>query len=127
MAKSKVDLFLDMMFHTADQTHVWHLQTKSYAMHKALNGYYDGIRAQTDRFAEAAMGYMGKSLSADGKVSLQGYKDEKQVMNHIMAVCTYCNDLYSELKGQKNSEHLLAIVDDIKELLATTKYLLTLK
>ena len=122
----KVDLFLDMMFHTADQTHLWHLQTKSDPLHRTLGGYYDGIRCMLDRFAEACMGYKGIRLSANGKIPFKPYKDVGQVEGHLMMVCSYCNDLYKEIAKEQGSEHLLAIIDDIREHIAKTKYLLTL-
>jgi len=123
---AKVDLFLDMMFHTADQTHMWHLQTTSDPLHRTLNQYYDGIRCQLDRFAEACMGYKGVRLNAKGRIPLVNFKDVNQVKAHLMQVCKFCNDLYNEIATEKGAEHLLAIIDDIRELLAKTKYLLTL-
>lgn len=116
-----------MMFHTADQTHVWHLQTTSYAMHGALNAYYDGIRCQLDRFAEACIGYKGVRLRAVGKMPLKDFSNDGQVMDHLRVVCKYCNGLYDELNKEEGAQHLLAIIDDIKELIGKTKYLLTLK
>ena len=123
---AKLDVFLDMMFHTADQTHVWHLQTKSDPVHRTLNGYYDGIRCQMDRFAEACMGYKGIRLSAIGGTKLVPFKDVAQVQEHLEKICKYCNDMYGEISREKGAEHLLAIIDDIRELIAKTKYLLTL-
>ena len=35
--------FISLLFASRTQAHVFHLQTNSYAMHKALNGYYDDI------------------------------------------------------------------------------------
>ena len=122
----KIDLFLDMMFHSADQTHLWHLQTKSYAVHMALNGYYDAIRDEADRFAEACMGYKDIRLKAVGGLKFIPYKDTDQITTHLDGICKYCNDLYGEISGEKGGEHLLAIVDDVKECIAKTKYLLTL-
>jgi DNA-binding ferritin-like protein len=123
---SKANLMIDMMFHTADQTHLWHLQTKSYALHMALGQYYDMIRESVDRLAEALMGYTGERVNAVGKMPLQPLAGNDQVSKHVMMVCKYCNDLYSELKGKQGAEHILAIIDDVKEGIAKTKYLLTL-
>jgi predicted metal-binding protein len=57
---------------------------------------------------------------------LQPLAGNDQVSKHVMMVCKYCNDLYSELKGKQGAEHILAIIDDVKEGIAKTKYLLTL-
>jgi DNA-binding ferritin-like protein len=123
---SKANLMIDMMFHTADQTHLWHLQTKSYALHMALGQYYDMIRENADRLAEAWMGYTGERVNAVGKMPLQPFADNNQISKHLMMVCKYCNDLYNELKSKESAEHILAILDDVKEGIAKTKYLLTL-
>ena len=44
---------VQVLFESRDLTHYWHLQTTSYALHKALNAYYDGILDLTDAFLEA--------------------------------------------------------------------------
>lgn len=123
---SKIDLFLDVMFHSADQTHLWHLQTKSDPLHRTLNKYYDQLRDETDRFAEACMGYKGVQMTAVGKMPLKALKKESQVTEHLIMVCKFCNQLYDEVATEEGSQHLLAIIDDIRELIATTKYLVTL-
>jgi hypothetical protein len=43
-------------FHARTNAHVLHLSTRSYATHKALNDFYDGIVDLTDSFAEAYQG-----------------------------------------------------------------------
>lgn len=125
---SKIDLFLDMMFHSADQTHLWHLQTDSYALHKALDDYYTGIRAGLDDVAEKAMGMLQKRLSATGKPNLVDFKDTAQVMKHLEMVCKYLTDLNSEItKKYPQATHIVNAIDVIRELVAQTKYLITLK
>lgn len=46
-------------FHARTEAHVAHLQTSSYAEHKALNEFYDEIVDLADDFAEAAQGRHG--------------------------------------------------------------------
>ncbi len=46
-------------FHARTNAHVLHLSTRSYAAHKALNDFYDGIVDLTDSFAEAYQGDYG--------------------------------------------------------------------
>lgn len=116
-----------MMFFSADQMHVWHLQTGSYAQHKALNGYYDTIRDQIDAFAECYMGYSGERLSAKGGLRFLEYSNVEQVNLHLDQVCKFCGDLYGELERMSpKPTHLLNIVDEMKATIAKTKYLLTL-
>jgi hypothetical protein len=45
------------LLHSQTQVHIFHLQTKSYSEHKALQGYYEGIDALVDGVIES---YQGK-------------------------------------------------------------------
>ena len=51
--------FLLICFHARTNAHVLHLQTRSYAAHKALNEFYDEIVDLADSFAEAYTGSYG--------------------------------------------------------------------
>lgn len=46
-------------FHARTNAHVLHLQTKSYAEHVALQGFYDGIIPLIDGLAESYQGEYG--------------------------------------------------------------------
>jgi len=46
-------------FQARTDAHVAHLRTRSYAAHKALNEFYDGIIDLADSFAENAQGRCG--------------------------------------------------------------------
>lgn len=123
----KIDLFLDMMFYSADQTHLWHLQTKSYAVHMALGPYYDAIRIGLDDVAEKCMGFKGIRLIAKGKIALVEFKDVAQINKHLDIVETYLSDLNNEIMtSNKKATHLVNAVDVIRECVSKTKYLLTL-
>ena len=45
------------LLHSQTQVHIFHLQTKSYSEHKALQKYYEGIDALVDGIIES---YQGK-------------------------------------------------------------------
>jgi len=47
------------LFHARTAAHVMHLQTRSYATHKALNDFYDGIVDLADTIAETWQGDYG--------------------------------------------------------------------
>jgi hypothetical protein len=47
------------ILHSRNQSHIFHLQTKSYSEHKALNDYYDNIVDLYDGLIES---YQGKEL-----------------------------------------------------------------
>ncbi len=45
-----------LLFNTRTIAHLLHLNTRSFAQHKALDDYYTGVVDLADRFAEAAIG-----------------------------------------------------------------------
>ena len=49
---SDCDKFLGMLFLARDVAHSAHLNTRSYAKHQALGGFYDEIIDLADKFAE---------------------------------------------------------------------------
>ena len=51
--------FIGCMFLARDVAHSVHLNTRSYAKHKALNKFYDGIVDLADTFAEMYQGRHG--------------------------------------------------------------------
>jgi hypothetical protein len=58
MAKSCAE-FLSVLFHARTQAHIFHLQTKLYARHKALAGFYDEMLELADTYAETYQGKYG--------------------------------------------------------------------
>lgn len=52
----KTAQFIGALFQSRDLMHMAHLQTTSYAEHKALDGYYNGILDLTDSFTEKYFG-----------------------------------------------------------------------
>ena len=108
---------------SATVAHVLHLGAigdGSYAKHKALNEYYDNIVEIADRFAEAYMGYMDgqriKFGAASFKLESDPIKMLKEIRTEIEAAQKECGD-----------SMIVQILDDAKELVCGTIYLLTLK
>lgn len=56
---SNCDKFIGMLFLARDVAHSVHLNTRSYAKHQALGGFYDGIIDLADKFAEMYQGKYG--------------------------------------------------------------------
>ena len=127
---AKIDIFLDMLFHSADQTHLWHLQTNgsgSYALHMALGGYYGAVRLGLDDVAEKCMGYKNIRLSAKGKAALVDWKDVAQVDAHLVITEKYLASLNDEImKADAKATHLVNAIDVIRECVSKTRYLITL-
>ena len=115
---------LQVLFWSRDQTHLWHLQTESYAEHKALNGYYDVIIDLTDRLIETAMGRYGRPKGGLKSNEIVAYEGGEQLMNHFKMMCEECykfTEAFNECEPVKN------VLVDISEELYKIKYLITLK
>ena len=61
--KADIQQFIGLLFASRDYTHKAHLATDSYAQHKALNEFYDGIVELADDLAET---WMGRNLQLIG-------------------------------------------------------------
>jgi DNA-binding ferritin-like protein len=54
--KDNAATFVAVLFHSGTNAHFMHLQTNSYARHKALNKYYENIIDLADKWAESYQG-----------------------------------------------------------------------
>lgn len=114
-SKNKYVQVVNMLFNARTNTHIAHLQTRSFAAHKALNEFYDAVVGIADSFAE----------SAQVNGILTGYDLGKLYTGSIES---YLKGQYTELmamKSQFKEGHLLQLIDDATELYASTIYKLT--
>lgn len=102
-----------------NQAHAYHLTTTSYAMHKALRKYYEGIVPLFDSYAEAYMGKYGRL----GRIAVlrrrRMLKDPRAYFRTLTAAIR-------RLKLPRNTA-LRSIQDDIMVLIRSTMYMLTLR
>ena len=71
--------FVGLMFLGRDVAHSVHLNTRSYAKHVALQGFYEGIIDLADKFAEA---YQGK-YGLIGGIALQPAKKTANIVEFL--------------------------------------------
>ena len=114
--------YVGTLMQSRTQTHIFHLQTTSYAKHVALQEYYEGIVDLIDSLVET---YQGKyEILTDYKMvdSLKDISDEGDITNYIEKIARYC-----ELKREKLPQDgfLTNIYDDIDTLLRSTHYKLS--
>jgi len=64
--------------------HIYHLQTKSYSEHKALQKYYEGVNALIDGIIES---YQGKNniISSYKNFALDSYKSGDAIIARFFA------------------------------------------
>lgn len=122
MIKDPGKLFLTLR-NSATVAHIIHLGAigeGSYAKHKALNQYYDDIVEVADRFAEAYMGLMDGQRIKFGAVSFKLEGDPIKMLKSIRA------DIEAA-QAECSDSMIKQILDDAKETVVSTIYLLTLK
>ena len=103
-------------FHARTCAHVLHLQTKSYAAHKALNEFYDEIVPLADKFAESYQGDYG--LIDDYPFKYTHVKDGVSLMEEMG---DWIADHRSEC-GDEDDTYLQNIIDEIVALTKSTLY-----
>ena len=105
------------ILHSRNQSHIFHLQTKSYSEHKALNDYYDNIVDLYDGLIESYQGKYG--ILEDVKTYENvNYKSKDQIID-------FFDNLTKEIESLRKSikdSFLQNQVDTILELLFSTLY-----
>jgi hypothetical protein len=108
--------FVGVLLHSATATHFLHLQTASYAAHKALGHYYENIVDLADKYAEAYQGHYGI-------IPLSDYPDGFKVQTNA---AKYADSLLSFVKGIRGDlpkdTDLQNIVDEIVGEIASLSY-----
>ena len=108
---------VSLILHSRTQVHTLHLQTKSFAEHSALNGYYDGIGDLVDGIIES---YQGKYDI------IEGYKSY-DIVNYKSTEATikYLKDLdgkVQKLRGCCKDTYIQNQIDNVNELINSTLY-----
>lgn len=107
-----------------EQTHLYHLQTKSYAEHMAMGALYEFIGCFKDDCLEKVMGYKGIRLNAFPIESLKNYSPGASMLL-VNELKQFASDLsqYAIKEGMPSVDD---ISQDLSGQAAKTAYLLTL-
>lgn len=109
--------FVGLLFLGRDVAHSVHLNTRSFAKHMALQGFYEGIVDLADKFAEA---YQGK-YGLIGGITLQSAKKTANIVEFLQ-------DQMDEIEANrykvvdKDCTALHNIIDEIVGLYLSTLY-----
>lgn len=117
---SDVNAFIALLMRSRTDTHYLHLQTKSYAHHKALGKYYEGIGELIDNYAEA---YMARHARIKPVIL------NKRSPANSKKISMYFENLLKRVEAMNlpKDSSLRNIQDDIYTLIYKTLYLITLK
>jgi hypothetical protein len=116
-----VSKFIMTLVNSRNQAHVFHLTTNSYAQHKALQKYYEGIIPLLDSYAEIYISQLNGRMTL-GDTNSRYIQDPKKSL-------TYFKNLLARVKKIKlpKDRALQAVQDDIEGLIKSTIYMLKLK
>jgi len=109
--------FFGKLFHSRNVAHLVHLNETSFAAHKALNEYYDGLLDVIDELIETSFGSIGRQAIVIPEAKVEN------INSHLSSLRTYIESNRSIFKGS----HLQNIIDELVALIDHTVYLLTLK
>ena len=114
--------FLSRLFEARKQAHIYHLQVKglgSYAAHKALNEFYDGLLDLIDGLAESAQGKYG---------IITGYTNAFEVkdLNNIQDALLFVQELAILVETERatipQDSYIQNQIDELVALLYSTVY-----
>ena len=112
--------YVGMLMNSREQAHAFHLMTNSYAQHKALQSYYEGIVPLLDDWAEAYMGKYGR---------LKRITTNKRFLRDPKKARAYFKTLLARVRRMKlpKDTYLRSVQDEITTLIRQTMYQLTLR
>jgi hypothetical protein len=105
------------MLHSQTQVHIFHLGTKSYSEHKALQGYYEGIDALVDGIVESYQGKYGL-LTNYKSYKNQSYKNKNQVLKYFTSLVNMIDDK----RDCCDDSYIQNQIDTVQELIYSTMY-----
>lgn len=105
------------LLHSQTQVHIFHLGTKSYSEHKALQGYYEGVDALTDGLVESYQGKYGL-LNNYKSYKTQSYKNKNQVLKYFTGLL----NTIEEKRDCCDDSYIQNQIDTVQELMYSTMY-----
>jgi RNA binding exosome subunit len=118
---TKAEEFVSMALLGRDLAHLAHWKTKSYAEHKALNEFYDGVLELIDTFVEQYQGYYGKRMAIELKA-----KQSDDIREVLEQQCEWI-EMYRYQVCEREDSAMQNTIDEILRMYQTTAYLLTLE
>lgn len=113
----EISTLISYLFHSRTQTHIFHLQTTSFAEHMALQGYYDGIIPLVDALVESYQGKYG-IITGYSNFKLVEYKGNSQTIAYLEQLC---EAVYQASKSIEDT-YIQNQLDTITELTKSTIY-----
>lgn len=113
----KVGEFAGYLLNSAVQGHIYHLQTKSFAAHKALNEFYDAMPEMADSLIES---FQGKYGIIKKYMSFVPLEDDNPIAYLTKCLEYVNNNRYTTFK--KEDTNLQNEIDNVVTLIEGTLY-----
>lgn len=111
--------YIGLLMRSRTQAHIFHLDTSSFAMHKALEQYYTGIVPLVDKYAETYMGKYGKINKLNGVNNSINRNKGSNILGYFMTLRTKIQAM-----DLPKDSALKNIEDEIMSLIDSTVYML---
>jgi hypothetical protein len=108
-------MFVHGLFHAVTNTHILHLQTRSFSVHSALGSYYLALNELVDTFAEA---YQGKYGIIEGYKALY-YLPPPSALEYLIQISDFITKTRVDLPQDSELQNL---VDEIQSETDSTIY-----
>jgi hypothetical protein len=113
----KFNVMISKLLHSRNQVHVFHLQTKSFAEHKALNDYYDEIVDIVDGLVESYQGKYG-IIEKYESYKILNYESNEQLIKYFKEVEGNVEEMRKPIKDS----YIQNQIDNVVELINSTLY-----
>jgi len=105
------------LLHSQTQVHIFHLQTKSYSEHKALQGYYEGIDVLVDGVIESYQGKYG-IITNYKTYDMEQYSNGKKTIAYFTGLLK----VIDEKRDCCEDSYIQNQIDTVQELINSTVY-----
>jgi hypothetical protein len=123
MENAIIGQFVSTLMAARTQAHIFHLQTPSYAAHKALNKFYDNIVDLIDSLVESYQGKYGV-IKGYSNVALQEYQSCDGIIMYFTTLCMFIEKSRSMIAQDSFIQNQVdEIVAEINSLLYKLKHL----
>lgn len=119
---NQIGLFLGTLMQSRNQAHIYHLQVQgpgSFAAHKALQEYYEGIVPLVDVIAEGIQGRYG---IITGYRMPESIREDGNAKMYFEGLCKFVEMIRQDIP---QDSYIQNQVDTVVDLIESTKYKLT--
>ena len=108
--------FVGTLMQSRNQAHIYHLQTESFAAHKALQGYYEDVVDLIDALVES---YQGRYGILRGYKMAGNIKEDGNAVIYFEGLCKFVETIRPQLP---QDSYIQNQVDEVVALIESTKY-----